>query len=138
MLIFSMCVVTANAATMCVPDLSTCDSCTDFETRGQLFWSANCCGVPVSGWWIGYGENVRSVDIDTLYSDSLRSGTGVMGYNLCVMMTPFVAPYAVNVEYTWLSSSWVCDGFIPRCAVTYCDETLSQGNGGAWGGQDGY
>lgn len=125
-----MVVGAANAATMCVPDLSTCDSCTDFERRGQFFWSANCCGVPVSGWWIGYNENVRSVDIETLSTNALKPEVGVNGYNLCVMMSPFIAPYAVNVVHSVLGGSYGCSGFIPKCAVTYCDETVPQISGG--------
>lgn len=127
-----MVVGAANAATMCVPDLSTCDSCSDFKTVGQMFWSANCCGVPVSGWWIGYNGNIRSVDIETLSAGDLNASVGGSGYNLCVMMSPFVAPYAVNVVHSVLAASDDCSGFIPKCAVTYCDETVPQISGDWW------
>ena len=113
-----------HAATMCVPDLSTCESCTDFDTIGELFWSANCCGVPVSGIWLAQGNNKRSIDINTLAQQNPNFGTGGMGYNTCIMLSPFIAPYAVNVECSVLAYSYICDKFIPRCAMTSCNETI--------------
>ena len=118
------------AATMCVPDLSTCESCTDFEDFGMILWSANCCGVPVSGFWLGYSSNERSVDIAKNDLIGAQLEYGGMGYNVCVMMSPIVAPYAVNVKHDWILNSSVCKSFIPRCAMTYCDETVPKSSSG--------
>lgn len=130
LVMFCVCGV-ANAATMCVPDLSTCESCTGVKSIGQMFWSADCCGVPVSGVWMPVnGNNKRSVDIAELYLEHIIDGVGGSGYNFCVMLSPFIAPYAVNVKHYWVAGSDICSGFIPRCAVTYCDETVSEYSGG--------
>lgn len=132
------CVGVSHAATMCVSDLSTCESCTDFEElagTGYVLGKANCCGVPVVLLWgakpsYGYSEN-RSFDLSRYYD--VFHTPGNTGFDVCMMVAPFVAPYAVVVEHGGIASGvFACAGFIPRCAFTYCDEAVELGSGD-WG-----
>ncbi len=133
------CVGASHAATMCVPDLSTCESCTDFEVldEGKIVWRANCCGVPVAGFW-----GVRHVSDALKRSSSMEELAGLnlmesVGYNICVMLSPFVASYGVIVGWSGgvdVSRAYSCDGFIPRCAFTYCDEVVARPGGGVLSG----
>lgn len=122
------CIGVSQAATMCVPDLSTCESCTDFEVlsgAGNVLGKANCCGVPVVLLWGGrhsvYNEN-RSFDLSK-YSDVDHS-VGAVGFNVCMIVSPFVAPYGVVVGFGVMNGAYGCEGGIPRCAFTYCDEEV--------------
>lgn len=119
------CVGASHAATMCVPDLSTCDSCTDLEVFSDTLGKANCCGVSVVLLWGRYGFSIvmnRSSDVYIL--GKVSHETGAMGFDVCMMVAPFVAPYAVVVGYGLASGVNACAGFIPRCAFTYCDERV--------------
>lgn len=122
------CVGASHAATMCVPDLSTCESCTDFEVLSgtyDLFGKANCCGVPVVLLWGSHISSTamkRSLDVSSL--QRVSHATGAMGFNVCMMVSPFVAPYVVVMEHGLASGVDACAGFIPRCAFTYCDEKV--------------
>ena len=119
------CVGASHAATMCVPDLSACESCTDATYKG-ITWTATCCGVEVSGIAVGmhaeYEQVVkRSV---ALTDDSFIPGNW---YCLCVMTSPVLAPYAVAANnycaessantYCAYRCSW---SFSPRCAFAEC------------------
>ncbi len=122
------CVGASHAATMCVPDLSTCESCTDFEelvyTVG-LVGKANCCGISVVLLWGKYGYATvmdRSLNVPSF--GSVSHGLEGMGFDVCMMVSPFVAPYAVVVGHGFASGVSACAGFIPRCAFTYCDEKV--------------
>lgn len=133
------CIGASHAATMCVPDLSTCESCTDFEVldEGKIVWRANCCGVPVTGFWGVYhvsGALERSYSMKGLASLSFLD---YVGHNICVMLSPFVASYGVVVGRSGVADgnrAYSCDGFIPRCAFTYCDEVVENPGGGGWSG----
>lgn len=98
------CVGASHAATMCVPDLSTCESCTDFEelvgTSSNVLGKANCCGVPVVLLW-GYYQSAsiekRSFGLSRY--EGVYHSVGAMGFDVCMMVSPFVAPYAVVVGH---------------------------------------
>ena len=121
-----------------MPDLSACESCTDFqEVVGGLLWSANCCGVPVSGVWLpmlsersGCPVETRSVSIEELGLDCVSTGVGAVGRNFCVMLSPIIAPYAVQVNYAMITNPVECSEFIPKCAFTYCSEEVLCSYGG--------
>ena len=105
--------VSVNAATMCVPDLSTCESCTSFVVEGSK-WSAVCCGVETRGYlfWgtrdmLGGGSwrlALRLPPKDNVTSDSY----------LLVMTYPVVAEYGVVVCAGAFSQ------MAPRCAFQEC------------------
>lgn len=135
------CVGASHAATMCVPDLSTCESCTDYERLlgpyGVLL-KANCCGVPVVLVWVGYSSNEtenRSFDLSRHIYLIYKPGGGY-GLNVCMMVSPFVAPYGVVFDGPLTVVE--CERFIPRCAFTYCDEVVEWDgyDGGGGGGAD--
>lgn len=123
------CVEVSQAATMCVPDLSTCESCTDFEElsgAGNVLGRANCCGVPVVLLWGAFYSSSDSMDRSfsmSLYEYVFHSA-GAMSFDVCMMVAPFVAPYAVVVGHGLAAGVDACAGFIPRCAFTYCDEKV--------------
>lgn len=118
--------LSANAATMCVPDLSTCESCepvTSADGYNELHrWKANCCGIEVSG--IG-GTGLFGSYLSALYVGDNDIDMGDAGDSLwCLMLKPFVAPYINVPVWSWTGISYRaynCESlFIPKCAVTYC------------------
>lgn len=133
------CVGASHAATMCVPDLSTCESCTDLELLAgtdHVLGKANCCGVPVVllwGWSHRSSTENRSFDLSN-YS-TVHHSIGGNVFNVCMMVAPFVAPYAVVVGYGVASGVSGCAGFIPRCAFTYCDEKVYESADNPFEGQ---
>ena len=127
----------ANAATMCVPDLSTCESCTAVATDGIL-WTADCCGVRVSGVQIRFhnigNSNVSSIDVKSMSFQ----GEAYYGhvYTFCMMTQPVFAPYINLVgcgDSDGVSGDCASD-FIPKCALTYCSDKIEcknvEGSGG--------
>lgn len=115
----------ANAATMCVPDLSTCESCTDGTYDGYS-WSANCCGVNVSGigFWVGNWVASYTQSVPQNISIEQRDEGG-SGYVACLMTSPFVSDYfhVPILSYTMSSivGGWCSRLFNPKCAIVGCD-----------------
>ena len=125
LLLFMVC-VPVRAATMCVPDLSTCESCTPVTSADGYNnlhrWKANCCGIEVSG--VG-GIGLFGSGLSALYVGDNDIDMGAVGGSLwCLMLKPFVAPYINVPVWSWSGISYKaynCESlFIPKCAVTYC------------------
>ena len=109
----------SDAATMCVPDLSTCNSCTDGTYNG-IEWKATCCGVEVSGVAVGIQfDQVEGAFVFNLASqiegDARENACG------CIVLRP-VASAGVYVSF-----STNCSGF---CIARTTDvlRTLSKDN----------
>ena len=136
LLLFMVC-VPVHAATMCVPDLSTCESCTPISS-GAL-WVADCCGTRVSGVQIksdfqgsasAYSGEASREFVDPYFlvnSDRFET--------YCIMTAPVFATYINFVG----CSNWVMSAagdcatdFKPKCALTYCDEIVTCNNPGVW------
>lgn len=106
----------ANAATMCVPDLSTCESCVPVSASGSQ-WTVNCCGVDVSGIALFYPLlatrvlRIQSVDLE--FADQFP--IEFQNYVACYMTYPFTAPnYYLVSRYFDLDGVSTCsvDGYI--------------------------
>ena len=135
------CVGASHAATMCVPDLSTCESCTDGTYSGYT-WSANCCGIPVSGVALPYRPTSafsRTISLDDAEAAAeIVSADGLAA--LCVMLKPVVASNGFVGNCLWsaftsLKAAEGCAGFfIPKCVFTQCTSpyiiTCGSGGGG--------
>lgn len=112
---------------MCVPDLSTCESCSDFSSSG-IFWTANCCGVFVEGMYlinIGFPSS-KSVPVKSLSSPSFVDGPPNYMYDVCFMVYPFVSEYATIASCGSVVMGQDvnhCASFLPKCALTYCSES---------------
>ena len=125
-LLFMFLGTSANAATMCAPDLSTCESCTD-GTYDGITWTRNCCGTQVSGIAVGMeAKDGQYVKKSVVLTDEVF----VPGrwFCLCVMTSPIVAPYAVAGN-TYCGINTVSDcavkcaaRFSPKCAFTECTD----------------
>ena len=117
----------ANAATMCTPDLSTCESCTD-GTYSGVSWTATCCGVTVSGIGVNIGSNAGLLSCahfsypTTNFSEAYNHGACT-----CIMQKPVVATYwpiiyygtisGVNIGLSYDSCAQACaDEFFPAAA----------------------
>lgn len=114
----------ANAATMCVPDLSTCTSCTNFSYSGMT-WSANCCGVDVSGIAL---EDVGANSVSIAFNEvSLPSPNGYYLFRqTCFVLHPFVMPYGYVVGCSagaYMDAS-LCGAIVPKCMVEKCPEKV--------------
>ena len=126
LLLFVLSCTPSFAATMCVPDygLSTCDSCKNFkEIAYTSSWYASCCGVDVYGVYLPMKADfgiTRSVSANE-FDGSFFTPAGSMHRNFCLMLSPVIAPYMVQVSYDFDWSVSACNTFIPRCAMTYCD-----------------
>lgn len=137
------CVGASHAATMCVPDLSTCESCAPVSTSGSQY-VVNCCGVDVSGvalfWYAPTSVVPSSVSVDSVnvtYRDYL--------FVACYMVSPFAAPYmhivslnlasCVISAYKNVDIADLCmNSFKIKCALTECVDSVgcsSQSLGGA-------
>ena len=132
-------VLPVRAATMCVPDLSTCESCTDGTYDGYS-WSANCCGIPVSGVALPYlqtGGSSLTISLDD--TEAAARGIGSAMAALCVMLKPVVASNGflgrcIVPPYTSLKAAERCaEHFIPKCVFTQCTlpYIMSCGSGGS-------
>ena len=128
------CVGASHAATMCVPDLSTCESCTDGTYSGYT-WSANCCGIPVSGVALPYriiSGLSRTVSLDDAEAAAQNLGTSDFAA-LCVMLKPVVASNGfvgncLGYPATLLKAAEECAGFfIPKCVFTQCTSFVGFG-----------
>lgn len=131
------CVGASHAATMCVPDfgLSTCESCTGFRELRDSIWYASCCGVGVYGVYFpmhGDFSTKRSVLTNKNDGADVVDLAGGQNRNFCLMLTPVVAPYMVQVSYNFAYTSSECTKFIPRCAFTYCDEDVELEQNSWW------
>lgn len=137
------CVGASHAATMCVPDLSTCESCTPVSTSGSQY-VVNCCGVDVSGvalFWYGNASVVPS----SVSVDSVNAKYRAYLFVACYMVSPFAAPYmhivslnlasCVISSYDYVDIADLCmNSFKIKCALTECVDTVgcsSQSFGGA-------
>ena len=113
-----------HAATMCVPDLSTCTSCTNFSYSG-IQWTANCCGVDVSGIAL---DDVAADNISVSF-DEIRFGSPY-GYHVfrhvCFVLWPFVMPYGyVTVcDASYNLDASLCGAIVPKCMVEKCSEEV--------------
>lgn len=132
------CVGVSHAATMCVPDLSTCESCTD-GTYSGFTWSANCCGIPVSGVALPLLAPGSS---PTLSLDDAEAAAQIIGGSslsaLCIMLKPVVASNGfigkcIGHSPTPLKAAKLCaEFFIPKCVFTQCTGSFfSCGSGGS-------
>ena len=114
----------ANAATMCVPDLSTCTSCTNFSYSGMT-WSANCCGVDVSGIAL---EDIKSNSVSIAFNEvSLPDPYGYYTYrHTCFMLHPFVMPYGyvVGCDSGLYMDASLCGAIVPKCMFEKCPEKV--------------
>jgi len=135
------CVGASHAATMCVPDLSTCESCTDGTYSGYT-WSANCCGIPVSGVALPYhiiSGFSRTVSLDDAEVAAENLGSSNLAA-LCVMLKPVVASNGfvgncLRYPATLLKAAEECAGFfIPKCVFTQCTSFLGFGCGSGGSG----
>lgn len=125
---------TANAATMCVPDLSTCESCVPI-TRGVL-WVADCCGTRVSGVEISSGyfggrawSGKASRNLTTDFYDLVN---GDVFETYCIMTAPVFAKYITFVGCSSATPALAgncAENFKPKCALTECDEIITCNNG---------
>ena len=118
----------ANAATMCVPDLSACESCRDFS-YSDAFWTANCCGVFVKGMYFitqGIAPSVKSAPVERLFPTGTALGASAE-YDVCFMVYPFISEYATIAScggvYLFSADVSRCASFSPKCALTYCSES---------------
>lgn len=103
--VFALCVCSsANAATMCAPDLSTCESCTD-GTYSGVSWTATCCGVTVSG----IGVNIGMYSLYHMFCKNFSYGNtrftdgGDQGACTCIMQEPVVAQFWPMIYYGTIS-----------------------------------
>lgn len=117
LLLFMVC-VPVHAATMCVPDLSTCTSCSDFTYEG-IEWSANCCGVYVRGFYVEDVVDNTTPSHEVMMKDVQLFGSGNNYRAICFMVSPFVAPYGVAndcIRYE-RHSKINCFNFVPSVAI---------------------
>lgn len=123
-LLFMFLGTSANAATMCAPDLSTCESCTDGTYDGG-YWTAECCGVQVSG----VAFDAPSEQLEDKQSQPLREfglpGASDGRYIACLMLSPIVAKYyhMPVISNRWRTSAGqICmENFKPVCALVECN-----------------
>ena len=105
--------VSVNAATMCVPDLSTCESCRSFVLEGSK-WSAVCCGVETRG-YLFFGTR------DMLAGDSWRLALRQPPKNNITSDSyVFVMTYPVVAEYGVVVCAGALSQMAPRCAFQEC------------------
>ncbi len=123
-LLFLLFGVSANAATMCVPDLSTCESCAAVSYSGTQ-WVANCCGVRVSGIGFWLGDFVRPYTQSVPQSISYEQREDGQNYVCCLMTYPFVPDYyhvpILSNTRSSIVGDWCSRLFNPRCAIVGCD-----------------
>lgn len=113
--------VSANAATMCVPDFTQMfDKCTVISYTERT-WTVNCGGVEV------YGIAVEDANIVAVYHvDDIKFSSG--GKCLCLMQKPVVGQYFVPLfnpglcnEWSGMSCGQFCANvFVPGCAFSKC------------------
>ena len=157
--------VPARAATMCVPDLSTCDSCTEVSSDSTGKWVADCCGVRVSG--IAFYALYNLFVTESENNSMMFGGYDLSDFigkklSVCFMTEPVVAPYFHLISNYELNGSTCCvycssgtggcvyhDGFStnaakicskafkPVCAYGKCSETLSCNSSSCGGGFNG-
>ncbi len=118
----------ARAATMCMPDLSNCTSCTNFSYSGTV-WSANCCGVDVSGIMISNHIDYNLGDLQYVSQSFDELGTfGSFGIfrHTCFILWPFVLPYGyvVKCDSAYVDSIVSCGAIIPKCMVEKCSDKV--------------
>lgn len=112
----------AHAATMCVPDLSNCTSCTNFSYSG-IKWSANCCGVRVSGIAL---DDVAANNVSVPFEEV--EVPIVYGYyvfrHVCFVLSPFVMSYGyvVGCDTMQYTDASLCGAIVPKCMVEKCSE----------------
>ena len=143
----------ANAATMCVPDLSQMTTFCDYVSHTENTWTANCNGIEISGIAInsyqeGTNDWISSLDYKAVNADSLSGyGGGGVGYYRCIVMHPFVMPFGQSIYfgYAWCVSQFnkcfdsaaeaCATFFIPSCAFSECHYKLADfGLSGSFGG----
>ena len=135
--------VSAHAATMCVPDLSTCESCDRVSSSGSQ-WVADCCGVRVSGigFFITDNLSLYTQSVPQTIEITISSPASYYGYAYvaCLMTSPFVpkfyhVPYQAQYGSIGDGVGGVCsEDFNPKCAISGCDlghGILSNGTGPA-------
>lgn len=118
-----------HAATMCVPDLSTCTSCTNFSYSG-IQWTANCCGVDVSGITL---DDVAADNISVSFDEIVPSMAGGYLYrHVCFVLWPFVMPYGyvAGCDTSLYSTASLCGAIVPKCMVEKCSEEVVCDAGG--------
>lgn len=112
------CVCASHAATMCVPDLSTCESCTDGTYEG-ITWTATCCGVKVSGVTVVIGDAASFVGASyNIKNDARRELFNTYDKDSqwcgCLMLQPVVAEHVTVVGYFYTKTDL---GYcVKRCA----------------------
>ena len=130
----------SDAATMCVPDLSTCNSCVSVTFSGTQ-WVADCCGVSVSGIGFFIADNYYSYtqSVPQTINIAVSNPANYLGYAYvaCLMTSPVVPKfYHVPFLVQYGSEAFddvgeVCSyNFNPKCAISGCDlspHTLSSG-----------
>lgn len=111
--------VSAYAATMCVPDLSTCDSCSVNVGGGGVKWSATCCGVEIEGvmFYGGYTFNGAGGASFPLVSMPLTPGS-TSDVFVFVITYPVVAEYGLVVCSNNSQNGYV--NIVPKCAFQQC------------------
>ena len=139
LLLFVLSCAPSFAATMCVPDFSTCSTCTPVSYSG-LTWTADCCGVRVSGIAFMIPDDSPLVskvqDFSTLL-DELPSSNYSYYYYGCQMTAPIAAPYVyINSfgmhhctysEFGGKKLGEICmNNFQISCAFGACQGELSQ------------
>ncbi|MDW2958823.1 MAG: hypothetical protein R8M37_03385 [Alphaproteobacteria bacterium] len=137
---------TANAATMCVPDLSTCESCSEVSYDHTGKWEADCCGVRVSGvaFYTSYRSGMtNSLDVSLALAPDPSADKKVV--SVCLMTRPVVAHYfylvknrscciyfspgmdfpVYNDGSATVASQNCASAFKPVCALSRCSDILN-------------
>ena len=139
LLLFMLITVSANAATMCVPDFSQMsDKCTVVSYTKNT-WTVNCNGVEVSGIAIpGRGAYASfAYDIEEIVD--------FISLCNCLMQHPVVGQYLLPLPEPSMCSEWYgmscgqfcANVFVPRCGFSKCNPyadlgiSCTQGSEGA-------
>lgn len=121
-----------------MPDygLSACSSCQNgYGSDG--WWSAECCGVTVSG--IAFKGMVGDSNDGRISGWDVSATSGTTYRLFCIMTYPVMAthyyvPYSA-VYSTTLDQYTCADSFVPECAFKKCDNAAFVGGSGNYGDQ---
>ena len=132
---------------MCVPDLSTCESCSEVSYDNTGKWEADCCGVRVSGvaFYTSYRSGMtNSLDVSLALAPDPSADKKAV--SVCLMTRPVVAPYFYlvtngsscciyvdsSMDYTMyhdgygtVASQNCASAFKPVCALSMCSDILN-------------
>ncbi len=113
-IIFFMCLMFVGAswaATMCVPDLSACESCTGVVLEGSK-WFATCCGVETNGYLFAAGGVEKGSSVHLVSTQPFSS--------VAEETYMFVMTYPVVAEYGIIDCG-LHGNIVPKCAFQECE-----------------